>query len=173
MQKIWIINTTYNANLMKHQQGISLLVPWFHSVFSLVSNWMILQHASQVLCKSAPNVYYGQNASMAAGVHLAACLHAPRFSPSLFACRPRCSLVALAVRLSPSLFAGRPRRSPLAVCPSQFSPRWSPLAGRPSQFFPRPSMSLQEFHIILISLMHWAVWVSFSIGCGTVLLAFR
>ena len=63
---------------------------------------------------------------MAAGVHLAACLHAPRFSPSLFACRPR--------------------RSPLAVWPSQFFPRWSPLAVRPSQFFPRPSMSLQEFH---------------------------
>ena len=69
MHKIWIINTTYNANLMKHQQGISLLVPWFHSVFSLVSNWRILQHASQVLSKSAPNVYYGQNASMAAGVY--------------------------------------------------------------------------------------------------------
>ena len=130
MHKIWIINTTYNENLMKHQQGISLLVPWFHSVFSLVSNWRILQHASQVLSKSAPNVYYGQNASMAAGVHLAACLHAPRFSPSLFACRPR--------------------RSPLAVCPSQFFPRWSPLAVRPSQFFPRPSMSLQEFHRIVL-----------------------
>ena len=63
---------------------------------------------------------------MAAGVHLAVCLHAPRFSLSLFACRPR--------------------RSPLAVCPSQFFPRWSPLAVRPSQFSPRPSMSLQEFH---------------------------
>ena len=100
MHKIWIINTTYNAKLMKHQQNISLLVPWFHSVFSLVSNWRILQHASQVLSKSAPNVYYGQNASMATGVHLAACLHAPRFSPSLFSCRPR--------------------RLPLAVCPSQF-----------------------------------------------------
>ena len=140
MHKIWIINTTYNANLMKHQQGISLLVPWFHSVFSLVSNWRILQHASQVLSKSAPNVYYGQNASMAAGVHLAACLHAPRFSPSLFACRPRRSPLAVC----PSQFS--PRWSPLAVRPSQFFPRWSPLAGRPSQFFPRPSMSLQEFH---------------------------
>ena len=60
---------------------------------------------------------------MAAGVHLAACLHAPRFSPSLFACRPRCSLVALAGR--PSQFAPRsfsslvaPRSSPLAVFPS-------------------------------------------------------
>ena len=103
----------------KHQQGISLLVPWFHSVFSLVSNWRILQHASQVLSKSAPNVYYGQNASMAAGVHLAACLHAPRFSPSLSTCRPRCSLVALAGR------------------PSQFAPRSFSFAGRPSQFAPR------------------------------------
>ena len=130
MHKIWIINTTYNANLMKHQQGISLLVPWFHSVFSLVSNWRILQHASQVLSKSAPNVYYGQNASMAAGVHLAACLHAPRFSPSLFACRPRCSLVALAVRLSPSQVA--PRSLPLAVFPSLVAPRSSPLAVFPS-----------------------------------------
>ena len=62
-------------------------------------------------------------------------------------CMPaRSSLLALVVRFSPSLFACRPRRSPLAVCPSQFFPRWSPLAVRPSQFFPRPSMSLQEFH---------------------------
>ena len=56
---------------------------------------------------------------MAAGVHLAACLHAPRLSPSLFTCRPRCSLVALAGR------------------PSQFAPRSFSLAGRPSQFAPR------------------------------------
>ena len=108
MHKMWIINTTYNANLMKHQPSISLLVPWFHSVFSLVSNWRILQHASQVLSKSAPNVYYGQNASMA-----------PRCMParsSLLA--PRCSLVALAGR------------------PSEFAPRSFSLAGRPSQFAP-------------------------------------
>ena len=144
MHKIWIINTTYNANLMKHQQGISLLVPWFHSVFSLVSSWRILQHASQVLSKSAPNVYYGQNASMAAGVHLAACLHASRLSPSLFACRPR--------------------RSPLAVCPSQFFPRWSPLAVRPSQFFPRPSMSLQEFHIRPTI---WSDWMRRTLRTGS------
>ena len=118
MHKIWIINTTYNANLMKHQQGISLLVPWFHSVFSLVSNWRILQHASQVLSKSAPNVYYGQNAYTL--------LHAC----TLLACRPRCSLVALAVRLSPSQVA--PRSLPLAVFPSLVAPRSSPLAVFPS-----------------------------------------
>ena len=113
MHKIWIINTTYNANLMKHQQGISLLVPWFHSVFSLVSNWRILQHASQVLSKSTPNVYYGQNASMAAR-------GTPRCMPA------RSSLVALACSLV--ALAGRP---------SQFAPRSFPLAGRPSQFAPR------------------------------------
>ena len=125
MHKIWIINTTYNANLMKHQQGISLLVPWFHSVFSLVSNWRILQHASHVLSKSAPNVYYGQNASMAAGVqvHLL-------YACTLLASRPRCSLVALAVRLSPSQVA--PRSLPLAGFPSLVAPRSSPLAVFPS-----------------------------------------
>ena len=78
--------------------------------FFTVSNWRILQHASQVLSKSAPNVYYGQNASMAAAVHLAACPHAPRLSPSQVA--PR----SLPLAVFPSLVA--PRSSPLAVFPS-------------------------------------------------------
>ena len=92
--------------------------------FSLVSNWRILQHAPQVLSKSAPNVYYGQNASIWQQGYTS--LHAC----TLLAPRPRCSLVALAVRLSPSQVA--PRSLPLAVFPSLVAPRSSPLAVFPS-----------------------------------------
>ena len=55
-------------------------------------------------------------------------------------CMPaRSSLLALVVRLSPSLFACRPRCSLVALAgrPSQFAPRRFSLAGRPSQFAPR------------------------------------